>query len=541
MFGVGKMMGSRPPSVVGPSATGYDIYNLSEVRVTKSVVDTTPSGLAFNNDGSKIFIVGSGGDSIYEYNLSTSFDLSTISAVQVIESVATEDTNPEGIAFNDDGTKIFMIGRSSASIHEYDLGTAFDLSTISAVQQTKSIATEDDTPRGITFNDDGSKIYMVGSENDDIHQYNLSTSYDLSTMSGVQQTESVSIEDGVPQGIVFNGDGSKIYMVGSGGDSIYEYNLGTPYEISTMSTVQVSRSVKSEDGNPREIAFNNDGFKVFLVGATNDSIYEYDLIGPPVGYKLDNLSDAQVTKSVTTEDVLPEGMVFNNDGSKVFVIGRENDSFYEYNLSTPYDLLTISAVQQTKSVATENTFPRGMAFNGDGSKIYMVGDQVVGTIYEYNLGTFFDLSTISGVQQIASIAAADTTPRDIVFNNDGSKIYTVGHQNSSMYEYNLSTAYDISTISAVQQTESVSIEDTQPHGMAFNGDGSKVYMVGNSSASMHEYHLGTPFDISTISAVQSTKSISSDDNGPRGMAFNNNGLKVYMVGDQNNSLYEYDL
>ena len=33
------------------------------------VDDGTPTGLAFNNDGTKLFVVGNTGDNIYEYSL----------------------------------------------------------------------------------------------------------------------------------------------------------------------------------------------------------------------------------------------------------------------------------------------------------------------------------------------------------------------------------------------------------------------------------------------------------------------------------------
>ena len=43
-----------------------------------------------------------------------------------------------------------------------------------------------DIPRDITFNIDGTKMYVIGSSGDDVNEYSLSTAYDVSTASYTQ-------------------------------------------------------------------------------------------------------------------------------------------------------------------------------------------------------------------------------------------------------------------------------------------------------------------------------------------------------------------
>ena len=44
------------------------------------------------------------------------------------------------------------------------------------------IADEDNEPFGLTFNNDGTKMFVAGAgTSDSIHQYTLSTAYDVST------------------------------------------------------------------------------------------------------------------------------------------------------------------------------------------------------------------------------------------------------------------------------------------------------------------------------------------------------------------------
>ena len=59
---------------------------------------------------------------------------------------------------------------------------AYDISTATFVQDF-SVATQDLTPRGLVFNSDGTKMYVVGDSGNDINEYSLSTALDISTAS----------------------------------------------------------------------------------------------------------------------------------------------------------------------------------------------------------------------------------------------------------------------------------------------------------------------------------------------------------------------
>ena len=115
--------------------------------------------MAFNNDGTKMFIVGSTGDDVNEYSLSTAFDVSTASYVQRF-LVQSHETAPQGLTFNNDGTKMFIVGSTGDDVYEYSLSTAFDVSTASYVQ-VFSVLPQDNYPTSISFNNDGTKMYVL--------------------------------------------------------------------------------------------------------------------------------------------------------------------------------------------------------------------------------------------------------------------------------------------------------------------------------------------------------------------------------------------
>jgi hypothetical protein len=118
---------------------------------------------------------------------------------------------------------------------------------------------------------------MVGNQNDSVYQYTLSTGFDLSTASYDNVSFSVSGQDTGPPGIYFNSTGTKMFMVGNNSDSVYQYTLGTGFDLSTASYDSVSFSVTGQDTNPRGIFCNPTGTKMFVIGLATDAVYEYDL------------------------------------------------------------------------------------------------------------------------------------------------------------------------------------------------------------------------------------------------------------------------
>ena len=80
--------------------------------------------------------------------------------------------------------------------------------------------------------------------------------------------QSKSLDAGFYLGLTFNNDGTKMYTVNGGNgtsDAVIEYILTTPYDISTATvnnTKGVSRGGSTE---ATQVVFNNDGTKMFIV------------------------------------------------------------------------------------------------------------------------------------------------------------------------------------------------------------------------------------------------------------------------------------
>ena len=200
-------------------------------------------------------------------------------------------TFPNGITFNDDGTKMFVSFSTSTDnsdfnfINEYNLSTPFDISTHTYAGDDERCdldveagsADLDPTNVGdMAFSSDGLKIFIVNRglnnvNNDAVYRYDLTTPYDVSTCTFVEDedpdTDALSngwrYGDRSPrnkyhvQGIEINPDGTKIFLSfnaasGTALDGIREYNLSTPYDLSTMSQV-TSAGILLTQSNPDAI------------------------------------------------------------------------------------------------------------------------------------------------------------------------------------------------------------------------------------------------------------------------------------------------
>ena len=270
-----RYLGSNGTETAGSEA--YDIAGASYDSVSFSIAaqDTNPVGLFFKPDGTKMYFVGYAGDSVYEYDLSTAWDVSAASFLQS-KSVAAQETSPYDIFFKPDGTKMYVVGITGDDVNEYNLSTAWDISTASFLQLF-SVAAQETTPVGLFFKPDGTKMYVLGFSGDDVNEYNLSTAWDVSTSSFLQNF-SVLAQDDSPTGLFFKPDGTKMYVVGNTGDNVHEYNLSTAWDVSTSSFLQ-SFNVAAQDTQPYGLFFKTDGTKLYVLGSTGDTVYQYSTVG----------------------------------------------------------------------------------------------------------------------------------------------------------------------------------------------------------------------------------------------------------------------
>jgi sugar lactone lactonase YvrE len=505
-----------------PPAGKWDINTTDFVKSFNVLSqDTTPNGMFFKPDGLSMYVVGQGLDRVYQYTLTTAWDIGTASFLQFF-SVQTQDTVPTGLFFKPDGTAMYVVGSGSDTVREYTLSTAWNISTASYTRGF-SVATEDAEPHGLFFKPDGTAMYVVGRTGVDVNQYTLSTAWDVSTASYLQNF-SVSAQETVPNGVSFKADGTAMYVVGSTGDDVNQYTLSTPWDISTASFVQLF--LIPQQTSPQDIYFKPDGTAMYVVGIFFDGTNNQPLVSQ---YSLGGFSVLAQEANVT--DVF-----FKPDGLSMYIIGNIGREVNQYTLSTAWNVSTASFLRLF-SVSGQETSPQSLFFKPDGTAMYVMG-AIGDDINQYTLSTAWDISTASFLQ-LFSIAGQETNPTGLFFSPDGTKMYVTGSVGDDVNQYALSTAWDVTTASFVQLF-SVAAQEDVPQGVFFKPDGLIMYIVGSTGDDVNQYTLTTAWDISTAS-YSKTFSLASQCTTPSGIFFKPDGTIMYATDGTEDRIFQYSI
>jgi 6-phosphogluconolactonase (cycloisomerase 2 family) len=574
-----EAVGTVVSKQVGGNFTGatYDSVSFSVAAQT-----TSPQGMSFGDGGTKLYVIENvaSNDSVYQYTLTTAYDISTASYASKSFDVSTQDATPFEVRFKPDGTKMYIVGNTADKVSQYTLSTAWDVSTAS--YDSVDFVQQDSAPTGLEFSSDGTKMYTIGTGADTVYQYTLTTAWDLSTAGYSSDFFSIASQDSTPSGVTFNSNGTKMYVSGQNTDTVYEYDLGTAWDVNTASYNSVSFSVNAQETAVRSVLFNSDDSKMYVTGAGTDTIYQYstalntaelDLSSGSV-FDYTPTSDVQVTLTnpaasgtssgatllldggvaasydiantaydsksfdVGSQDTTPIGIHISTDGTKMFIIGNATDTVYEYNLSTPYDMSSASYNSVSLSVTSQASSPKGITFKSDGTKMYVLDSAV----YQYALSTAWDLSTASYESKTLTISGQSSNARGIQLSNDGTSLF-VGSIASTdgVFQYTLSTAFDISTGSYASKFLNVISQASEMSDFDFNSDGTKVFVVDYDDNDVHQYSLSTAFDISTASYDSIVFNPSEGGaSSCRGMTFADSGNKLYQLINTGTEVYQYN-
>jgi hypothetical protein len=250
--------------------------------------ETAPTGLFIGSAGTKMYVNGTTGDDVNEYTLSTAWDITTATFVTTF-STAPQDSAPQDIFFKPDGLSMFVIGSTSDTVFQYTLSTAWDVSTASYAGISFSVTAQDTSPLGLWFRPNGLIMYVVGTTSDTVFQYTLSTAWDVSTASYSGISFSVAAQDTGPVQINLSVDGLKMWMLGANTDTIWEYDLGTAWNVSTA-TLFNNFYIGFQETNPSGMFIDSTApNRVYIVGSTTDTVFQYYTENNSLKLDADNL------------------------------------------------------------------------------------------------------------------------------------------------------------------------------------------------------------------------------------------------------------
>lgn len=234
---------------------------------------------------------------------------------------------------------------------------------------------------GVAFDPTGTVMFTVGD--DEIKQWNLSVGFDVVTATFSGNSVSLSGTDSSEHtGIHVRPDGTKMWIVGNDDDRIYASTLNTPWDLSSTGVGGSGRPPGGGPGDfePSDIVFNSDGTRVWIVGKFFGSIFQWNLDTDWFLFSQDDQKD----ETTFVDD--PTGLAFSSDGMLVFFSSIFPSRISSFELPTPFD--TSDFGNASKKEFDPGFQPFDVTFKDDGSRMFTVSG---GTVSQFDLATPFSL------------------------------------------------------------------------------------------------------------------------------------------------------
>jgi len=269
------ILGIVADSFIDPIGLAWDIVGATDDLVELTTTHTTPSSIELSGDGTKIYVLDTSGATVYEWDLSTAYNVSTGSYNSVSKLLSSQASFPTQTYFKPDGTKMVMIGVTNDvfSMYRYTLSTAWDLSTLSYDSNTKDISFWVTSSYAMAFKPDGTKAYCNNDEF--ILQFSLSTAFDLTSLTYDSISFSVGTQELNPRGLKFRPNGKSFFITGPNSDSVWQYNMSTAWDLSTAS--YDSEYFVFSTTSPWGLEFKPDGTKMYMFDSVTKKIYTFSI------------------------------------------------------------------------------------------------------------------------------------------------------------------------------------------------------------------------------------------------------------------------
>lgn len=473
-------------------------------------------------------------------------------------------TNAQGIVFNDmdsslTGKKLFAINNASSgrTIDQYNLADSYEISGIlTATTPDKSItiynnlgvsnsrveAVNSSNLYGLDFNDSGNRLFLADRGHNNIYQYNLTNPYSLDSFA-IYETdylESVDVNPPTqpsqsansnirnylwyfwywqslpiwrPPANIYDqtsttklsGDGKHYYMMDINGirqfdlltsDNLNSFGgykgqftiLETSFQVNNIGRdysfpIRYGNINISSETNNSIITQKYTELKI-ITGATHKLRFSqfpaYRNAGhteyTPYGFTVSGIFYQTGWRELRSfiHSAYPQAFTISDDGTKLYIVWGccyNEGKIKQYTLTNPYDVTTATVDQSmvhgigSKSPDIDNVTESklygawGIEIKPDGTSMF-IWDNDTNYVYEFAMTTPFDISTIQtseGVIQPWSEVYSNKSPQIIMnprakhfkMNRTGTKFYL--SNSSTTRQYSMSTAYDIST--AVLDTE----------------------------------------------------------------------------------------
>lgn len=493
-------------------STGWDLSTYSST-ISGTINPTTTLGTTatindfdFKYDGTIFYILvtSSGAYKVLQYNLSTAWDLSTAYHIYTLP-VANNYT----LCISYDGK--YLHNHSWASFEYYELATNYSISTAGSMKYAgTSVPYYMLQTEAMQYINANTVIFLTRYPGI-LAKYTVSLwgSNLLFTSEFQNGTTGMYCHSNSSARSTISPNGSFLYGMNS--NYIKAVPLSISWSLSSAGTSIVTTSGNTIPNSGYDYAsreFDSSGLNIY-VGTNNYGIYKVPLkSGTPYTYQNNEIvatrayqEEYLLNTSAVTDPFSLYSINFSENGSNIYwATSNSTNKLFQQTLSSSWNLASLSS---TATFCTNSvSYPAGVKVSSDGSKIYG------STMYYYG-NSRIGQQTLSSTYSIVSAASPiygnlsstySSSLAGFCFSSNGYKVYTIN--SSYIAEYSLSTPYDLNTVISTP-TSFISSPTSSCYNLKIDPSGTRLYTLDISNKRLYQYNMTTANQLSSASLAGS--------------------------------------
>jgi hypothetical protein len=398
--------------------------------VTQAAASLEKSGFTFKPDGTSFWIADRNSAKVREVQLTTAWDLSTVvSYTTPYKEYATGLTSwgLAAIAWNPNGNTFNVLTQQS-EIWQYTVTTPFDITTVSA-QTARNVSGESGNGAStggwvdMSYGNNGLRL-LVTSSNNIVLNITLSSAYD--TSSTLTYASNYTPPSST-RGAHFSPNGTKVYFACK--NTIEGKSLGTAYDltgtVTSLDSLAVSKNGTYFYDAMKFSASPNGQFLFVWVYPNAPSAGAASIIrmnwGPNINGSPRQLSTGLTVYHGDTLNSAPR-FAFGNSGTTLYYL--TTSGLHYFTLGSAYDIYDATYVGVNNTlVSATGTGDREISlyFKPDGTKLFAAGDGQT-NIREYALSTPWN--PVGSLSLTSTLTYSGFGQNSLAFSPDGTKIFT---------------------------------------------------------------------------------------------------------------------
>lgn len=229
------------------------------------------------------------------------------------------------------------------------------------------------------------EYHYYGNDGGSLRYNNLSTPFEIDSDS-FPYSSSNNFSDGH---LILNRDGTKGLFKKDNTDDIDEISFSTPFDPSTATTVRSRTHDGDQRGGICAFGSNLDKLLYSSGGKSGSNVYEYSL------NDTFDLSELTLDETHTMPQDTSWGNWFSENGDKWYSADLSDNKFYQFNLSTPFDL---SSVDSTDSMSDGVSDSSSAIVTGENGDVLYTFHHSPHDILRYDLTDPYDITTATNGQ-----------------------------------------------------------------------------------------------------------------------------------------------